>query len=151
LIESEISKLEEAIRKSWSKETSSDPEKWAYENPAWGQCAVTALLVNDYLGGDIVWAEAKLPDGKGISHYFNRIEGREIDLTRRQFPEGTIIPAGIEKKKEYDSTREYVLLAPGSTTRQRYEILKERVDETIAWMRVGRPIDIIATRFMKKS
>ena len=129
MIESEISKLEEAIRKSWSKETSSDPEKWAYENPAWGQCAVTALIVHDYLGGDIVWAEAKLPDGKSISHYFNQIKWKEVDLTRRQFPEGTVIPQGIEKKKEYASTRAYVLSFP--VTQQRYEILKKRVEENL--------------------
>ncbi len=133
-----LSHLEEALTKSWDRETSSDPEHWISENPAWGQCAVAALIVNDYLGGDIVWAEAKLPDGRKISHYFNLIEEKEVDLTRRQFPEGTIISQGVEKKREYDSTREYVLKAPGSTTKARYEILKERVDETLAWLGVGR-------------
>ncbi len=119
--------MEEALSKSWAKETSSDPERWNRDNPAWGQCAVTALIVNDYLGGGIVWAEAKHPDGKVISHYFNRIGEQEIDLTRRQFPEGTIIPAGVEKKKTYASTRDYVLSFPA--TKQRYEILKQKVGE----------------------
>ena len=144
-----LSRLEEALTKCWDEKTSSDPEDWTSENPAWGQCAVAALIVNDYLGGEIVWAEAKLPDGRSISHYFNQIEGKEIDLTRRQFPDGTVIPPGVEKKKQYASTREYVLLAPGSTTKARYEILKERIDEDLDGY--GRPIDIIASRFMKKS
>ena len=124
----ESSRLEQAIQKSWSRETSSDPEYWSEDNPAWGQCAVTAVIANDYLGGKIVWAEAKTPSGKGISHYFNYIAGEEVDLTRGQFPEGTIIPPGIEKKKEYASTRDYVLSFPA--TRERYEILKEKVTLT---------------------
>ena len=84
--------------------------------------------MHDYLSGEIVWAEAKLPDGRKRSHYLNNIDGKEMDLTRRQFPEGTIIPPGIEKKKEYASTRDYVLSFP--TTQQRYEILKEKVTQT---------------------
>ena len=126
-----LSGLEEAIRKSWSRETSSDPEKWNPENPAWGQCAVTALVINDYLGGEMVWAEAKLPDGRGISHYFNLIDEREVDLTRNQFPEGTVIPPGVEKKKQYASTKDYVLSFP--ITRQRYLLLKQRVEEHLEY------------------
>ena len=122
-----LSGLEGAIRKSWSRETSSDPEKWNPENPAWGQCAVTALVINDYLGGEMVWAEAKLPDGRGISHYFNLVDGQEVDLTRDQFPEGTVIPAGVEKKKQYASTRDYVLSFP--VTQQRYLLLKQQVGD----------------------
>ena len=76
------SALEEAIKRSWTKETSSDPENWSEGNPAWGQCAVTALVVNDYLGGRVVWAEALLPDGRKISHYFNSVTEKELDLTR---------------------------------------------------------------------
>lgn len=113
------------------KETSSDPKNWSRDNPAWGQCAVTVLIVNDYLGGEIVWAEAKLPDGRGISHYFNLIDGKEVDLTRRQFPEGTAIPQGVEKKKEFATTRDYILCAPGSSAKERYEILKEKVEENL--------------------
>ena len=89
--------LENALKNSWCKESSSNPEAWSPENPAWGQCAVTAAVINDYLGGEIIWAEAKLPDGKNISHYFNKINGKEKDFTRIQFPKGTIIPEGIPK------------------------------------------------------
>ena len=121
-----LSELEEAVKNSWTKETSSDPENWSEGNPGWGQCAVTALVVNDYVGGEIVWAEAKIPDGRSISHYFNRKDETEIDLTRSQFPQGTVIPEGVEKKKQYASTREYVLSFPA--TQQRYRILKQKVE-----------------------
>lgn len=123
--------LEKVLRNIWARETSSDAQNWNSTNPAWGQCAVTALLVNDYFGGEIVWAEAKLPDGRSVSHYFNKINEKEVDLTRCQFPEGTCILQGVEKKKEYASTREYVLRAPGSTTKERYEILKQKIEENL--------------------
>ncbi|MBR9683401.1 hypothetical protein GOV03_02575 [Candidatus Woesearchaeota archaeon] len=122
----ELTTLTEAIENSWCKETSSDPENWNLDNPAWGQCAVTACVINDYLGGKIVWAEALLPDGKKISHYFNFLIGNELDLTRQQFPKGTVILPGIEKKKEFASTREYVLSF--EVTQNRYELLKESVE-----------------------
>ncbi len=121
------SELELALKNSWTKESSSDPEKWTPNNPAWGQCAVTALVINDYLGGDIVWNNASLPDGREISHYFNNIGGTEKDFTRIQFPTGTTIPSGIPKTKEFSTTREYVLSYP--ITQQRYELLKQKVQE----------------------
>lgn len=124
-----LSKLELALKNSWTKETSSDPENWSLENPAWGQCAVTAIVVNDYLGGEIIWASASLADGNKISHYFNLIDGKTVDLARTQFPPGTIIPFGISKKKEFSSTRDYILSYP--VTQERYEILKTKVQEQI--------------------
>jgi hypothetical protein len=77
-----LSDLEKAIRESWDAKTSSYPEDWNEDNPAYGQCAVTALVVNDYLGGEIVNANVPLPSGKYESHYFNLVDGKEIDLTR---------------------------------------------------------------------
>ena len=123
----ELEDLIQAIERSWNQDTSSDPDNWYKENPAWGQCAVTACVVNDYLGGKIVWAEALLPDGRTISHYFNNINGNELDLTRKQFPEGTTIPKGVDKKKQFNSTRDYVLSF--EKTKNRYSLLKKRVED----------------------
>ena len=122
----ELAKIIEAVENSWCRETSSDSENWSRENPAWGQCAVTAAVLNDYVGGDIVWAEAALPSGRKVSHYFNLLKGNEIDLTREQFPVSTVIPKGVEKKKSFTSTREYVLSF--EVTRNRYELLKGSVE-----------------------
>jgi len=119
--------LETIINKSWSKETSSELN-WSHDNAALGQCAVTALVIDDYLGGEIVWAEDPLSNGTK-SHYFNKINGQEIDWTRKQFPKGTIIPEGIPKTKEFSTTREYILSYP--QTVKRYEILKKRVKEGV--------------------
>ena len=124
------SKLEFILLEAWNNETSST-KNWSKENPALGQCAVTALIVNDYLGGEIVWANVNIPDGintpKGreVYHYFNKINDVEIDLTRIQFPKGTVIPKGVPKTKEFSTTRDYILSF--EATQKRYEILKERV------------------------
>jgi hypothetical protein len=121
----QLSDLEKALLDSWCAETSSEPD-WAAANPAWGQCAVTSCIIQDYLGGEVVWAEAVLPGGAKKSHYFNQIDGQELDLTRRQFPEETLIPKGAEKKKQFDTTRDYVLSYPATV--ERYGILKSKVE-----------------------
>ncbi len=117
------------MRKSWSKETSYCPDEWNEENPAVGQCAVSALVANDYFGGKIIWSEVLLSDGQKISHYFNLIAGQEVDLTRSQFPAGTIIPAGVEKKKSFTSTRKFML--SNENTKRRYGLLKEKVENNL--------------------
>lgn len=125
-----LSDFKKVLQKSWSRETSYCPEEWDDSNPSVGQCAVSALVVNDYFGGDIVWAEAVLPNGQIVSHYFNFIDGKEVDLTRSQFPDGAIIPEGVEKKKEFASTRDFMLSS--ESTKKRYELLKERVKNNTA-------------------
>jgi hypothetical protein len=46
------------LRRCWSADTWSDPDHWEQANPAWGQCAVTACLVQD-----IRWGRHPLDDG----------------------------------------------------------------------------------------
>lgn len=123
----ELNRLEEILKLAWCKETSATPDRWTNENPALGQCAITALIVNDYFGGKLVWAEAVLPDGKKESHYFNEIEGKQYDLTRSQFPEGTLIPGGIDKTKSCLTTRDYVLSF--QLTKDRYNLLKDLIEK----------------------
>lgn len=60
--------LEDAIRQSWSRETSDDPEEWSRQNPARGQCAPTALLVRELLGGEILTANV-IRDGERIERH----------------------------------------------------------------------------------
>lgn len=84
-----LSVLEGAIRSAWDRETSDDPDEWSAENPARGQCAVTALLVRALLGGDILIANV-LRNGKRVErHAWNRLpSGITLDLTREQFRDG---------------------------------------------------------------
>ena len=69
--------VQSALRKAWSLSTSG---KWTADNPAAGQCNVTALLIHELFGGDLL--KTPLPAG---DHYYNRIEGRRYDFTASQF------------------------------------------------------------------
>jgi len=66
-----------ALLGSWSIATSGN---WLADNPARGQCYVTALLINELFGGDIL--KTPLPEG---DHFYNRIAGARVDLTASQF------------------------------------------------------------------
>ncbi|HEY4254551.1 MAG TPA: hypothetical protein VGM87_25335 [Roseomonas sp.] len=65
------------LPQAWSRDSSS---QWQLKNPAAGQCGVTALLVQDLLGGEIL----KTRLGSAW-HFYNRLDGRRHDLTESQF------------------------------------------------------------------
>ena len=69
--------IRRALRQAWSLETA---VQWTPENPASGQCNVTAAVILDLFGGEIL--RTRLPD---VWHYYNRIEGRRVDFTDSQF------------------------------------------------------------------
>lgn len=118
--------LHEAIRDSWSADTSSDPG-WSAGNPALGQCAVTSLLLQAALGGELAWARAVPPGGDPVSHYWNLLPGGiEEDRTRCQFPEGTQVPSPQPKEfSGFADLRAYVLSF--EPTRRRYLALLDGV------------------------
>jgi hypothetical protein len=102
-----LKELEIAFAAVWSRGTSADPESWSDHNPASGQCAVTALVIQDYLGGELRRGEAG-----AISHYWNLLpSGEEVDLTRHQFDEG------IEITNIVPRTRNYLLSHAETATR----------------------------------
>lgn len=66
------------LEKGWTQETCFDA-KWTPLNPSVGQSPATALLVQELFGGEIVrytW--------KRRTHYFNRINGKNYDLTSQE-------------------------------------------------------------------
>lgn len=66
------------LEKGWSEETCFDAE-WNPNNPSIGQSPATALLVQEIFGGNIIryaW--------KKQVHYFNRIAGKNFDLTSQE-------------------------------------------------------------------
>ena len=97
------------LRRSWSIETGSG---WQPGNPASGQCGVTALVVQDKFGGEILKT-----DVNGAWHFYNRIDGRRIDFTMSQFDS----PIGYD---DVPSSRDEAL---GDCSRQQYVLLKGRV------------------------
>ena len=97
-----LEEVEVAIRASWSLESCdpTDAAEWTPDNPSRGQCAVTALVVHDLLGGQLLEAAVRNHDGapQGF-HYWNRLAGLDVDLTRSQFRDGEVIgePQLIER------------------------------------------------------
>lgn len=112
----DLEDLGRELQDAWCRETSVQPGEWTARNPALGQCAVTALVVQDHLGGDLVQAIVN-----GISHYWNRLEsGEEVDLSREQFGRSVRIETepGVR-------SRAYVLSFPDTVSR--YDLLRERL------------------------
>jgi len=100
-----------AIQKAWSRETSADSEHWSTENPAWGQCAATALVVQDFLGGKLMrmnLSSSQYPEVAAMrSHYFNRVPMKfgnpeDVDFTKSQF----------QDQNEYSKLRRSAIMIP---------------------------------------
>jgi hypothetical protein len=120
-VEIRVDKLERVLRGSWGVDTCypKDRERWSPDLPEVGQCFVTALIINDYLGGRIAY-------NKKLKHYFNILpDGTIIDLTRKQF--GDVGEIGIDKT----FSREVLMKKAPKNAVQRYLALKRRVEERL--------------------
>lgn len=71
-------KIRVALARSWSASTA---RQWCEENPALGQCNVTALLIQELFGGELLKTSLPYDD-----HFYNRIDGSRFDFTDGQFP-----------------------------------------------------------------
>lgn len=109
------------LKASWCAETAYG--KWDHHIPSLNQCAVTALIVQDYFGGKIL--RRKMTNGN--NHFLNKLpDDTEIDLTESQF----IVVAAKPIKSEtivYSRSR---LLRHLSVVK-RYELLKQRVQDNL--------------------
>lgn len=114
-----INKFIILVNNCWSRETAYK-NKWDIDNPSLGQCAVTALLFQDYFGGEIYKIKVN-----NISHYFNVLDDKIYDITSNQFKETTLSYDDKELKKRND-----ILSHPD--TLKRYELLKEKYEQECA-------------------
>jgi hypothetical protein len=95
-----------ALRRSWSLASSTF---WTPENPAAGQCGVSALVLNDRFGGEIL----KTPIGERW-HFYNLIDGRRCDVTREQFdspPDYLDLPSSREEALADTNDSQYAHLS----------------------------------------
>ncbi|MEU6276564.1 hypothetical protein ABZ871_29755 [Streptomyces populi] len=118
-----LAAVDKAIRASWAADTCSPDDlsraDWHPDNPSWGHCDITALIVNDIFGGDLIVGEVHLDGEQAGYHWWNRLStGVEIDLTREQFQLGQIVSAA-----------RVVQRPPGPLPRRRaeYELLRARL------------------------
>ena len=114
----EIRELKHLLIQTWNLETCSPGlrDKWSEENPSLGQCAITALIVNDFFGGKIMRCMAS-----SGSHYYNIIDDELVDLTVEQFLGET-----PQYGEGQERTREYLL--SNEDTKNRYLLLKSNLE-----------------------
>lgn len=121
-----LNQLKRRIRKAWCLKTRSRNIKgpWTPGRPADGQCAVTALVVQDLFGGRIIKVAAVLGDWSG-AHYLNVLPDNTIvDLTKSQFLKGTSYVGwdDFARWKMLDSPQ-----AVAAGVRRRYQLLRKRL------------------------
>ena len=115
-----LSDIEEAVRSSWGADTCApeDVSSWRPDNPARGQCGVTTMVVNDLLGGALVYGEVRVSGEFTDYHWWNRFGDLEIDLTREQFAPSEVIGPGTTVVRPE---------GPPGRCREEYELLRRRV------------------------
>ncbi len=119
-----ISELKAAIRDAWTRETCFPAvrDSWTSSLPETGQCAVTALVVQEKLGGKIAF-------NQHYNHYWNVLSnGSNVDLTIGQFAE-------VEQLEMSGfRSRNYILNSPAALkyqTLKRYKRLKKTVEDIL--------------------
>ncbi|ARQ70806.1 YunG family protein [Streptomyces marincola] len=120
-----LADIERAVRASWGADTCTPGfgAQWTPDNPARDQCHVTAMVLNDLLGGDLLRGEVRVAGQRTDFHWWNRLGmGVEIDLTREQFAPDEIVTEGV------------VIPRPPTIVRLRaeYELLRDRVLQRLA-------------------
>ena len=109
--------------KAWEKNTAYPSSQADYEkdnDPTYGQCAITATLVYDLFGGTI----HKIRVNGGGTHYFNKINGHYIDLTRDQFD---LYNIDIKYGPNETVDREYC--GKDADTLKRFNLLKNKIEK----------------------
>lgn len=111
----DIENIQKALLECYSKDLCylKIRDSWNENNKCFGMCAITSLIINDYFGGEIgkIYVD-------GISHYFNLIEGKIVDLTISQFHHE------VDYKDYQVVERQNILI---DDTETRYNILKTRL------------------------
>ncbi|SDT24727.1 YunG family protein [Actinoplanes derwentensis] len=113
--------LRPAIEAGWGVDTCDphDLPEWRADNPARGQCGVTALIVQDLLGGELIVGEVQVEAAKVGHHYWNRLpDGQDVDLTAGQFHPSEVVVGGQVQQRPP---------GPPRRCREQYELLRHRV------------------------
>ena len=114
-----IERLQKILMECYSKDLCYPKvqNEWNENNKCFGMCAITALIINDYFKGEICKIHVD-----GISHYFNLIEEKIIDLTSSQFN------SDVDYSNYQIVDREKILT---EDTKNRYDNLKEKIIKMI--------------------
>jgi hypothetical protein len=124
-VEYTLKKLTTALHNCWTQETSSSPDEWSKDNPARGQCVASALVMQDYLGGDLLRYNVTSKSIREM-HYCNLLDdGTVVDTTGSQYKELVSMKVKPVDLKGFSSIREKRLA--DEATNNRYQLLKQSV------------------------
>ena len=117
---SNLGELFAVLEQCWAKDTAypSCQAEWVADDPSYGQCAITAMLVHDMFGATI----HKIKVSGGGTHYFNKLNGEYIDLTREQFD---IYDIPVEYEPNQEIPREFC--GKNKNTLERYRQLQRNI------------------------
>ena len=84
--------LYDELSEIWCRETCAPRmrEQWTAENKTFGQCSITAFLVQDIFGGKVYG----IPREGGTFHCYNEVDGHVFDLTSEQFGDEALVYEG---------------------------------------------------------
>ena len=93
-----LDQIKKALFSSWSKETSLCFSESC--DPSYGQCAPTAIIIQENFGGEIFKTDGwPLLDKEGRGrHFYNFIDGKRYDFTADQFSKMDDYQCEIEYK-----------------------------------------------------
>ena len=96
-------------------------DRWRDDNPTYGQCSITAFLMQDLFGGRVLG----VPREGGTFHCFNDVDGCVFDLTSEQFG---------DEKLDYENCPEQSREVHFSKAEKkaRYELLRQRLSKALA-------------------
>lgn len=136
-LQTKTREIRQLLEKCWSEDTRAPQgDYYSHQPPSAGQCAVTALLVQDILGGHLLSGRVNYQ-----SHWYNWVPAvyseasadlpflSVVDLTADQFMCDPIQYGGTmdSKLNPYPRIRDRNELQP--ETLARYELLKSRLKE----------------------
>ena len=75
-----LTRIRQALLSSWSPNTCDIFTKAMHSS--YGQCAQTAIVVQEHFGGEILQTSGWPPNGR---HFYNRVDGERLDFTAEQF------------------------------------------------------------------
>lgn len=119
-----LDQIRNALQQSWSADTSYTPDEWSRDNPARGQCVVSALVLQEYLGGDLHRYKV-IYNNQPEKHYVNVIDRVFVDSTRSQYPEDAELVDAPVDLGSYGSIRAKLMSDPDTV--KRYSLLLQRV------------------------
>lgn len=115
-----------ALQASWTADTCFDAAQWSDTNPARGQCVVSSLVIQKYLGGDLLRYRVS-GHGTKETHYCNILQdGTILDTTASQYKLPMTFRVDPVTLGSFVSIREKRLADGG--TRTRYKLLLSRVE-----------------------